>query len=471
MDVEGTGDPPPVIHSHSSTYHKPIIKSSLTTVRDHHNNMMSRPSLITVSIATWAIFLAAPTLKTTVSAARSYSSSRAAAASASTSASPSLRRATASAPSEASAEATTSSLTRLCSAKYTHHRLLSMMDIGSNRIVGRKGCSIGNKAVLPSMARKLRGGGTQEGEGSKEGNVEITLDDVFSGLDAGKEENGHGIDNSNNAGGLSALFGKKKFTSIDATNDGAEDGTSNGHKTTGSLEITMNASPDGRKVDVSIETSPTLKDDLNQLVDPKQQKSQQGSIMAKLLSGGATSVASPNTTASTNNSINKNKSGQSILSSKFPITSSELPHFLSMSFLMFLFIYVFTTVRDTKDTLVVSNCGAEAIPFLKLYGVMPCAALFIVGYSKLSNSVGKQALFYATLVPFFVFYWVFAFVLFPRRDMIHFPLANSQAAGEAAGAASAAMNLLRYWSFSLYFIVSELWASAGVPLLFWQVSR
>jgi AAA family ATP:ADP antiporter len=54
----------------------------------------------------------------------------------------------------------------------------------------------------------------------------------------------------------------------------------------------------------------------------------------------------------------------------FPITKSEFPHFAAMSFMMFLFIYVFTTVRDTKDTLVVSNCGAEAIPFLKLYGVM-----------------------------------------------------------------------------------------------------
>ena len=40
-----------------------------------------------------------------------------------------------------------------------------------------------------------------------------------------------------------------------------------------------------------------------------------------------------------------------------------------------------------------------------------------------------------------------------------------------SGAASAAIKLIRYWSFSLFFIVSELWASAGVPLLFWQVSK
>ena len=157
------------------------------------------------------------------------------------------------------------------------------------------------------------------------------------------------------------------------------------------------------------------------------------------------------------------------ISQKFPISRSELPHFACMSVMMFLFIYVFTTVRDTKDTLVVSNCGAEAIPFLKLYAVMPCAAMFIVGYSKLSNVLGKQALFYVTLVPFFVFYAVFAFVLFPNRDAIHFaPAGGAPVVGN--GALNAALNLVRYWSYSLFFVVSELWASAGVPLLFWQVS-
>lgn len=137
---------------------------------------------------------------------------------------------------------------------------------------------------------------------------------------------------------------------------------------------------------------------------------------------------------------------------------------------MFLFIYVFTTVRDTKDTLVVSNCGAEAIPFLKLYAVMPCATAFIVIYSKLSNLLDKRSLFYVTLIPFFIFYGVFAFVLFPNRDVIHFPTLAEGMMGGGEGVTSAAINLIRYWSFSLYFIVSELWASAGVPLLFWQVS-
>lgn len=150
----------------------------------------------------------------------------------------------------------------------------------------------------------------------------------------------------------------------------------------------------------------------------------------------------------------------------FPIKKSELPQFVSMSVMMFLFIYVYTTVRDTKDTLVVSNCGAESIPFLKMWGVMPSAFIFIIVYSKLSQILGKQALFYATLMPFFAFYTIFAFILFPNRDLIHFVQEASN-----SGTTGAAVNLIRYWSFSLYFIVSELWASAGVPLLFWQVAN
>lgn len=160
--------------------------------------------------------------------------------------------------------------------------------------------------------------------------------------------------------------------------------------------------------------------------------------------------------------------------SLIPIKLSEFPQFMAISTLMFLFIYIFTTVRDTKDSLVVSNCGAEAIPFLKLYAVMPSAALFIIGYSKLSNMVGKQALFYLTLIPFFIFYTVFAFVLYPLRDSLH----TFQGFGAVASQGSffgkfmtLLSSLLKYWSFSLYFIVSELWASAGVPLLFWSVAN
>ena len=40
-----------------------------------------------------------------------------------------------------------------------------------------------------------------------------------------------------------------------------------------------------------------------------------------------------------------------------------------------------------------------------------------------------------------------------------------------SGGLSYAVNLVRYWTFSLYYIVSELWGSAGIPLLFWSCAN
>ena len=78
----------------------------------------------------------------------------------------------------------------------------------------------------------------------------------------------------------------------------------------------------------------------------------------------------------------------------------------------------------------------------------------------------RQTLFYVTLAPFFVFYFVFAFVLYPMRNVLH-PLHLAV----PTGGLSYAVNLLRYWTFSLYYIVSELWGSAGIPLLFWSCAN
>jgi len=134
--------------------------------------------------------------------------------------------------------------------------------------------------------------------------------------------------------------------------------------------------------------------------------------------------------------------------------------------MMFWIVFVFTMTRDTKDTLIVTNCGAEAIAFLKVYGVVPAAAGFMVLYARLANSLNPKTLFYVTLAPFFIFYALFAFVLYPLRHVLH-PM-HLQV---PKGGLSYAVNLIRYWTFSLYYIVSELWGSAGIPLLFWSCAN
>jgi ATP:ADP antiporter, AAA family len=79
----------------------------------------------------------------------------------------------------------------------------------------------------------------------------------------------------------------------------------------------------------------------------------------------------------------------------------------------------------------------------------------------------SQALFYWTLTPFLIFFPLFSFLLYPSRHLIHplnlIPLPS--------GGFSYPINILRHWSFALYFIMAELWGSAGVPLLFWSFAN
>lgn len=64
----------------------------------------------------------------------------------------------------------------------------------------------------------------------------------------------------------------------------------------------------------------------------------------------------------------------------------------------------------------------------------------MVLYAKLSNTLPMQTLFYVILAPFFIFYTLFAFVLYPLRNYLH-PLSLVVPKGGLAYA----VNLLRYW--------------------------
>jgi len=152
------------------------------------------------------------------------------------------------------------------------------------------------------------------------------------------------------------------------------------------------------------------------------------------------------------------------LKEMFPIELSEMRKFFAMSIMMFAIIFIFTMTRDTKDTLVVTNCGAEAIAFLKVYGVVPAATGFMIIYSFLAHHFSKRTVFYVTITPFFVFFALFAYVMYPMRSIFH------AQAGREQGL-SYLVNLGRYWMFSVYYIVAEIWGSAGVPLLFWQCAN
>lgn len=151
----------------------------------------------------------------------------------------------------------------------------------------------------------------------------------------------------------------------------------------------------------------------------------------------------------------------------WPVHAFELKKLLPMFFMFFCISFNYTILRDTKDTLIVTSSGAETIPFLKVWGVVPAAILFMFVYAKLSNMLSKENLFYTTIIPFLIFFGVFAYFLYPNRDLLHPNASADYLQSFLPEGLAGLVAVYRNWTFSVFYILSELWGSVVLSLLFW----
>merc|ERR1711959_402840 len=78
------------------------------------------------------------------------------------------------------------------------------------------------------------------------------------------------------------------------------------------------------------------------------------------------------------------------------MTGKEAKKIVPLAMMFFCILFNYTILRNTKDVLVVTapGSGAEIIPFLKTWLNLPLAFGFMWLYSKMSNVMGPQRLFY-----------------------------------------------------------------------------
>ena len=100
----------------------------------------------------------------------------------------------------------------------------------------------------------------------------------------------------------------------------------------------------------------------------------------------------------------------------WPIHSFELKKFLPMALMMMCILFTYSMLRGMKDSLVVTTMGADTIPTLKLWFVLPSAVLFMLVYSKLSNIFSKDQVFYI-VTSFFLVYFI---AVSPKPTLRHY---------------------------------------------------
>ncbi|MBS0624772.1 MAG: NTP/NDP exchange transporter [Verrucomicrobia bacterium] len=153
----------------------------------------------------------------------------------------------------------------------------------------------------------------------------------------------------------------------------------------------------------------------------------------------------------------------------WPIYKWELKKFVPMLGMFFFICLNYNLLRIFKDSMVVTapKSGAEAIPFIKVWAILPSAILLTFVFTRLVNKFSREKVFYIMMMIFIAFFFLFTFFLYPMRDYLHpHELADRLQDFLPAGF-KGLIAIFRNWTFTLFYVMSELWSTAIMTVLFW----
>lgn len=162
----------------------------------------------------------------------------------------------------------------------------------------------------------------------------------------------------------------------------------------------------------------------------------------------------------------------------WPVHRYELKKLLPMLILFFLIFFEYNVLnRNMKDALMITakSSGAEVIPFIKVWVMLPAAFLMTFLFTRLSNRFKFETVFYWMKGIFLVYFFLFAFFAFPMREQLHADRLANYLEGVLPLGAKGFIAMVRYWLFTSFYVMSDLWNPILQSVMFWgfanQVTR
>lgn len=153
----------------------------------------------------------------------------------------------------------------------------------------------------------------------------------------------------------------------------------------------------------------------------------------------------------------------------WPISRHEFPKVMSMLTLLFLLCIAYSILRNLKDTLLLNapGSGAEAIPFIKVWGMLPAAFIATWIYTRLSRIFSRKNIFYVILSAFLLFFLLFAFLIYPHIETLYLKSFYQWCSHNLPSGFKGLTALVTNWPITLFYVVAELWAVMMLSVLFW----
>lgn len=161
----------------------------------------------------------------------------------------------------------------------------------------------------------------------------------------------------------------------------------------------------------------------------------------------------------------------------WPIHTYELKKFIPMFFIFFLLFFNYNVLRCIKDTLVITakDSGAEVIPFIKVYVMFPMSIALTWVFIQLTNRFERDHVFTLMIAGFILFFFLFAFVFYPHGEDMHLHSFAGFLSTILPEGCKGLIAMIRYWSFTIFYAMAELWSNIVLSLLVWgftnQITR
>jgi AAA family ATP:ADP antiporter len=155
----------------------------------------------------------------------------------------------------------------------------------------------------------------------------------------------------------------------------------------------------------------------------------------------------------------------------WPIYRHELKKFIPMAALMFCILFNQNILRILKDSIVIAGISAEVTSFAKVYCVTPVAAIFVIIYAKMVNSLSFEKIFNYLQWIFIGFFAIFAFIIYPNADLFHSDPAILEKLMLHHPHLKWFIALAGNWSYIVFYVLAELWPNIFYILLFWQFAN
>ncbi|NDE82253.1 MAG: hypothetical protein EB051_01380 [Chlamydiia bacterium] len=166
---------------------------------------------------------------------------------------------------------------------------------------------------------------------------------------------------------------------------------------------------------------------------------------------------------------NTSKAFGPIRSFLWPIHGIELKKFIPMLVIFFFVGFNYSVLRITKDALVVTapGSGAEALPFLKVWAILPMAFLFTFIFTRVANKLSREKVFYVMMSIFIAFFLLFSLILYPCKETLHPHQMADIIQSHLPLGLKGLIAIFRNWTYSAFYVMAEMWSTIIMTVLVW----